>query len=90
MISNKAQYFLREGVEADRAVAPLVATLFLGVLLGALIAFTVTQPRQPSAEQRCRAGHDPLAESCLISGATPKAQPRRRYAARRLLSTREP
>ncbi len=86
MIASNVQHFPRPKAAAHRVVARLVPTLFVGVLLGVLISLVFAAPSQPSAAQRCEAGHDPLAESCLASGATPKMRPQRGFKARKSAS----
>ena len=81
MIAANIQDFPRSGAGVHRAVASFVPTLFVGVLLGVLIGLPFAAPSQPSAAQRCESGHDPLAESCLASGATPKMRPQRGFKA---------
>ena len=85
MIAINVQHFPRPKAAAHRVVVRLVPTLFVGVLLGVLISLVFAAPSQPSsAAQRCEAGHDPLAESCLASGATPKMRPQRGFKAARV------
>ena len=67
-------------------MARIVPTVFVGVLLGVLIGLVFAAPTQPSAALRCESGHDPLAESCLASGAIPKMRPLRGFKARRSAS----
>lgn len=61
----------------------IVATISLGIPLGAGTGSTLLSHGQMSAAQVCEAGHDPLAEACLASGAKPKLLPARRYVDRR-------
>jgi hypothetical protein len=86
VIASNIQHFPRPKAAAHRVVVHLVPTLFVGLLLGVLISLVFAAPSQPSAAQRCEAGHDPLAESCLASGATPKMRPQRGFKARKSAS----
>ena len=85
MIASNVQYFPRPAGEA-RAMARIVLTVFVGGLLGALIGLVFAAPTQPSAVLRCESGHDPLAESCLASGAIPRMRPLRGFKARKSAS----
>ena len=61
----------------------IVAAVSLGIPLSAVMGPTLLSEAQMTTAQVCEAGHDPLAESCLTTGAKPKMQPPRRYADRR-------
>jgi len=61
----------------------IVAAVSLGVPLSAVMGPTLLSQDYISATQVCEAGHDPLAQACLATGAKPKMQAPRRDADRR-------
>jgi hypothetical protein len=61
----------------------IVAAVSLGIPLSAVTAPTFLSQAQMTATQMCEAGHDPLAEACLATGAKPKLLSTRRYADRK-------
>jgi hypothetical protein len=68
----------------------IVAAVSLGIPLSAVVGPTLLSQAQMTAAQICEAGHDPLAEACLATGAKPKMQPPRRYADRRYRPSPKP
>ena len=68
----------------------IVAAVSLGVPLSAVMASTLLSQEHMTAAQVCEAGHDPLAEACLATGAKPKMQAPRRYADRRTRALQKP
>ena len=61
----------------------IVAAVSLGIPLSAVMGSTLLSQDHMSAAMVCEAGHDPLAEACLATGAKPKMQAPRRYADRK-------
>ena len=68
----------------------IVAAVSLGVPLSAVMGSTLLSQDYVTAAQVCEAGHDPLAEVCLTTGAKPKMQSPRRFADRRSRPSHKP
>lgn len=68
----------------------IVAAVSFGVPLSAVMGPTLLSQAQMTTAQVCEAGHDPLAQACLATGAKPKMQAPRRYADRRSRPSQKP